>query len=396
MNIRKIGLRAAVVFVALLVVGVLYFRYGARPDPLPPESESAALLERGSHPMGVQELTLVDSSRTTRAHGDYPGAEARTLETTIWYPEDLLPRPGRDEDDELPLVIYSHGFMSNRSGGRYLAEHLASLGYIVASMDYPLTQGAAPDGPLIDDVANQPEDVSFLLDRFFEWHDEAGHLFEDSVDDDRVGVFGLSLGGLTSTLAAFHPRVGDRRIEAAVSIAGPTFMLAPRFFEHRDPAFMMVATDTDAIVDFDANAGLITEKAPGTILVRIENGSHVGFADLSGLLRFLDNPDGLGCRAIVQNVDEEGRWWTDIGTPEEGVVDPPGDSPLCEADPLPRVMNPLHQQRLTVLAVTAFFQSRFADDRWDRRGYNDYLTRTFPREFPEISVERGAPASWVR
>jgi len=396
MNIRKIGLRLGLVALALLVVGVLYFRYGARPDPLPPDSESAALLEPGSHTVGVRELTLVDSSRATQAYGDYPGSEVRTLETTIWYPDDLLPRPGRDEDDELPLVIYSHGFMSNRSGGTYLAEHLAGLGYIVAAMDYPLTQGAAPDGPLIDDVANQPQDVSFLLDRFFEWHDESGHLFEDSVDDDRVGVFGLSLGGLTSTLAAFHPRLGDRRIEVAVSIAGPTFMLAPRFFEQRDPAFMMVATDTDAIVDFDANAALVTEKAPGTILVRIEDGSHVGFADLSGILRFLDNPDALGCRAIVQNVEEERSWWTDIGSPEEGVLAEPRESPLCEADPLPRVMNPLHQQRLTVLAVTAFFQSEFADDRWDRRRYRDYLTRTFPREIPEVSVELGAPAYWVQ
>jgi len=105
MNMRKLALRIGLVVVALLLVGALYLRYGRRPPPLPENTESAALLEPGPHTVGVRELTLVDSTRSTQAYGDYPGAETRTLETTIWYPEDLLPRPGRDEDDELPLLV---------------------------------------------------------------------------------------------------------------------------------------------------------------------------------------------------------------------------------------------------------------------------------------------------
>ena len=50
------------------------------------------------------------------------------------------------------------------SGGAYLAEQLASLGYVVVAVDYPLTNGLAPGGPDVKDVVNQLADVSFLID----------------------------------------------------------------------------------------------------------------------------------------------------------------------------------------------------------------------------------------
>ena len=54
--------------------------------------------------------------------------------------------------------------------------------------------------------------------------------FAGGIDRDRIGAMGLSLGGLTTTLVAFHPTLGDPRIRAAVSIAGPSAMAfsAPR------------------------------------------------------------------------------------------------------------------------------------------------------------------------
>ena len=40
------------------------------------------------------------------------------------------------------------------------------------------------------------------------------------IDHDCVAAVGLSLGGLTSTLIAFHPTLRDPRVGVAVSIAG--------------------------------------------------------------------------------------------------------------------------------------------------------------------------------
>lgn len=385
--------KVALVMLAVVVVGVLYFRFGARPEPLPEGSESVQLLESGEHRVATWELTLVDSSRTSQAYAEFAGTPFRTLETTVWYPGDLVPPQGGAAARPLPLLVYSHGFMSNRAGGTYLAEHLASHGYIVAAMDHPLTHGGAPAGPLIDDVANQPGDVRFLVDRFLAWHLDEDHRFEGAVDQDRIGSFGLSLGGLTATLATFHPRFGDPRIDAAISIAGPTFMLSPGFFEHRDRPFMMIGGDIDAIVSYEANAAPILDKVPGALLVTIEDASHVGFADMARSLRFVDNPDAMGCTAITANVEEEDAWWTDLGSPEEGVLVQPPESPLCEIEPLPASMNPLRQQWLTLLAVTAFFESHFSEEPAERQRFHTYLTETFPSELEAVTVEEGGPAS---
>lgn len=378
-----IGLAVLVVLVA--VTG--YLRYGARPDPLSTDLLSAVRLAPGPHPVASRDVVLADSSRPTQAYGDFAGADARTLETTVWYPEDLLDEGSGPAAEPLPLLVYSHGFMSSRTGGAYLAEHLASHGHVVAAADHPLTSSDAPDGPHIRDVVHQPGDVGFLLDRFLEWHREPGHLFEGAVDERRIGVFGLSLGGLTATLAAFHPRLGDPRIDAAVSIAGPTFMLGPRFFRHRRLPFMMVAADDDAIVDYGTNARPVPQKVPGAVLVTLEGGSHTGFADPARFLRFLDNPDDLGCAAVTANLEGEDRWWEALGSPEEGIVSGPA-SVVCDAEELPEAMNPLHQQRLTVLVVSAFFRGLFDPGGHGARSvHRMYLTVLLPNELPEVSVE---------
>jgi predicted dienelactone hydrolase len=76
--------------------------------------------------------------------------------TTIWYPE--------NSDATHPLLIHSHGIVSSRSEAPYLAEHLASYGYVTAAADYPLTSGSTPGGANAGDVINQAADVSFLID----------------------------------------------------------------------------------------------------------------------------------------------------------------------------------------------------------------------------------------
>ena len=116
-------------------------------------------------------------------------------------------------------------------------------------MDYPLTNMNAPGGPLVKDVVNQADDISFLIDQFVSWDTDASNQFYERVDEQRIGVMGLSLGGMTSTLAAFHPRSADLRISAAVSIAGPVFVFGPAFYESRDIPFMMIASPIDAMID---------------------------------------------------------------------------------------------------------------------------------------------------
>ena len=142
--------------VLLLQTGCATFVQGLLPQGPSAGSESAQRLRHGPWDVERRDLRLVDDSRPTPANGAFPGAPARTLEASLW-----LPKKARGAR---PLVVYSHGFLSQRREGAYLAEHLASHGYLVASVDFPLSNGDAPGGPTVHDVAHQPGDVSFLID----------------------------------------------------------------------------------------------------------------------------------------------------------------------------------------------------------------------------------------
>ena len=255
--------------ISMLALGIVAAYLISAPAGPARGSASDLRLRSGPHAVRSQGHTLVDSSRATQANGDYAGAESRTLETTLWFPEDA--------GGAHPLVVYSHGFMSMRSEAARYAEHLAGHGLVVISADYPLTNFRAPGGPNIRDLASQPGDVAFLIDSVTGWTE--GQPFRGTIDAERIGVAGLSLGGLTSTLAAFHPTLRDPRISAAVSIAGPSAMFTRRFFETADVPFLMIAGDVDEIVDYASNAAPLPMKlAHGGALLTLAGGTHTGLA----------------------------------------------------------------------------------------------------------------------
>lgn len=377
-----------VFLLGLLVVGGGVAYVVTAPEKPAADSLSARWLEPGPSEVQVIETEFVDSSRATQPNNDFPGAPDRTLQASIWFPAGLnTPRP---------LVVYSHGFMSNRRGGLYLAEALSASGYIVVAADYPLTNGAAPGGPLVTDVANQPEDVSFLIDSVIALG-VSGEL-PVTVDTARIGVAGLSLGGLTSTLAGFHPRWRDPRIAAVVSIAGPAFMFRTPFFATNDVPFLMIAGTVDAIVEYQANAALIPDVAPTGELVTIAEGSHVGFAHIAEpMLRALDNPDSMGCDALLSAVTDQSadaatmgnappfNPWAALGTPDEG-IETQGEQPgLCTTVPLPSAIHPGRQHMITQLAVLGFFESEFAEGVQRSKEARELLTTHLARDFAEVT-----------
>ena len=129
--------------IAIVLAGLFGFGLGiawaaTSPAPLAADTTSAARLASGPFEVEQREWTWVDESRPMASNGNFEGAPARTFAVALWAPSDA---PGPH-----PLVVYSHGFMSNRHGGAYLARHLASHGYVVASLDYPLSHYGAPGG----------------------------------------------------------------------------------------------------------------------------------------------------------------------------------------------------------------------------------------------------------
>lgn len=349
------------------------------PEPFPGGSESAARLEPGPWSVGTLEENFVDSSRATDANGDFAGVPTRTLATSVWYP--------KGAEEPFPLLIFSHGFSSSRHNGAYIAKHLASHGYVVATPDYPLTNMGAPGGPYLGDVANQPADVSFLIDQLLAHSADYAHPLSGRVDGSRVGVAGISLGGLTSTLAGFHPQLGDSRIGAVISIAGPMTLFEPPFFADEGPPFLMLAGTADVLVPFALHAQPVPELIAGSLLLALREGSHTGFSGGMRFFRALPNPDVIGCYAVQRNIAEgEQAEWNGLLGPEQIGINYDAPAGLCEHERYPKAMNVLRQQMLARVIVTAFFDAHFAPTEQQRDAADRYLRDEIADELADVLV----------
>jgi len=356
------------------------------PKSTPSGKVSQAQIQQGPYPISVEPFTVEDSSRPTAVNGTFAGSATRELKGTIWFPApDLIQQPV-----SFPLVVYSHGFMSFHQEGAYLAEFLAGHGYVVVAVDYPLTNYFAPGNPTLSDVANQPADISFVIDKVLEKNVSADNQLFGLVDEYRIAVMGLSLGGMTTELVTFDPRMSDHRIKAAISIAGPSRMFTDRFFGFSQVPFMMIAGDQDAIVPYEQNAQPIRKHDPDSILVTLKGGSHAGFAGIASVLfRWVNNPDSFGCASIMKNIESNTHPFTALLSEEYGVIDAERGSLCKDSDNLPRAMRPAQQQMFTTLAVFSFLESLFNPDPLQRNQAAEFLLKTYPAENPEVSIDAG-------
>jgi predicted dienelactone hydrolase len=104
-----------------------------------------------------------------------------------------------------PVIVFSHGLGSIRTDLRYLAQHLASHGYVVAALEHPgsnethVKKALALQAPLLEaeEFLNRPKDISFVLDNLKLINDSAGVL-RGKLASDQVMVVGYSLGGATA------------------------------------------------------------------------------------------------------------------------------------------------------------------------------------------------------
>jgi dienelactone hydrolase len=375
---KVLGIIAAIAVIIGMVLAL-----GKQAPALDPSSASAKRLQPGSYSVTQYDEVIVDPSRPTQPNGDYAGADSRRLASTIWYP-DSMTKGG------FALIVHSHGFSSNRSGGEYLAQHLASLGYVVIAADFPLTHAMATGGPLVKDVINQPADVSFLIDTVLRHNIDPDHPLFAKVDPERIGLMGISLGGMTTTLAAYHPTMADTRVKAALSIAGPTDQFNAPFFQQRSPAFLMLAGTADALIPYQSNALPILKKIPNAQLLSITAGSHMGFVGSAGLLRWANHPDAIGCYMVMRNLETKGAeesWLDLLGTADQG-INYQSNNDACSQDPLPKALNPLRQQQITQLVVSSFFESQFATSSKTKSSANIYLQQVLPKEISDVKYSR--------
>jgi len=106
-----------------------------------------------------------------------------------------------------PLIVFSHGWGSVRTDLRYLAEHLASHGYVVAALEHPGSNFTAVNKAKKQQIEPQefldrPKDVSFIVDELEKLNQTANNPLQGKLATNNVMVVGYSFGGGTALALA--------------------------------------------------------------------------------------------------------------------------------------------------------------------------------------------------
>ena len=377
--LKIIGIGFVALLVLLVTVGGVALVLTSPERPAEGTASRTWLDDRG-YPVDQIDLVLVDESRPTSENRGVPGKPERTFPLTVWYP--------RDVEGRLPLIVHSHGILSSRSELEYAAAHLAGLGYIVAAPDYPLTSGSTEGGANALDVVNQPADISFLIDSLLAWPDDE-RPFAAEPDPERIGLSGYSLGGLTSYLTTYHPRWRDPRVRATAAIAGPSTGFTTQFFSNSDAQLLSIAGTADALIEYASNGATMLERAPDSSLLVIDGGSHLGFAGISDpAFRLMDNPDGIACNAVLDVLDDQSNVdYGLFGEMNDGVNTELASPEICGDMPPPSAIHPGRQIMITLIALSSFFESVFAEDPMRRQQAWEQLSVHLRADFAESSFE---------
>eukprot|EP00913_Durusdinium_trenchii_P027017 g25352.t1 len=158
-------------------------------------------------PVGVRKISVVtqDSSRPLAVTVWYPaaaaaGTPAATAQERIFE----IPPASANADiraGRFPLVLLSHGSGSRAEGMAWIAVKLAQAGFVVAGPNHPGTTSGDSTPAATPKIWERTSDLSVLIGAF-----SRDRRWQASIDHNRIGVLGFSLGGSTALeLAGARP-----------------------------------------------------------------------------------------------------------------------------------------------------------------------------------------------
>lgn len=221
----------------------------------------------------------------------------------------------------LPVVLYSPPSGGDREVNTVLVQELASRGYLVATIDHTYSDDEVefPDGRVVqrtlpaaqtlqqraDEVPERDKDARFVLDELTaieQGHnpDADHHRLPDglrgSLDLDRVGMFGHSLGGATTAATMLD----DPRITAGINMDGTLF--DPVATTGLNRPFMLLASA--AKTGENPSWGPFRNASTGWKReFRLQGSLHFSYSDAEALFPQFMPPDQL--QAIIGTIDPQ-------------------------------------------------------------------------------------------
>lgn len=176
---------------------------------------------------------------------EFPGP--RVLQVSVRFP--VVPpavaaaRPG---GVRLPLVVFAPGYRQCDAVYNHLLRQWASAGYVVAAVEFPLTNCnvAAPDE---SDLSNQPADMAYAIRRLLALSAQPQGRLAGLISPTRIAIAGHSDGGDTVAAMAAASCCQDRKVRAAIVLAGAEWAPLPgHWFSRRTPPMLFVQGTADS------------------------------------------------------------------------------------------------------------------------------------------------------
>lgn len=295
------GLLVATVAVAsgaLLVVGLAVGSPAAARDA---SAEPGGAADRGAEPgapaepaigtsygVGRRDVTFVDPSRPTDAvpAEGIAARPDRTLETVVLYPT-VAAEAGPTTSDvrrvpvaaegPFPLVVFSHGNGSSPDAYVPLVEPVVRAGYVVVLPAFPLTSLSSAS---LGDSANQPADVSFVIDQVVGLSEQPDGWLSERVDAEHIAAAGHSLGAVTTIALTYDPCCIDPRVDAALAVSGIGVPSAAGALDDPPPTpLLLVHGEEDDVVPATGSDDLFARSTGPAYYLRLTDGDHtsIGF-----------------------------------------------------------------------------------------------------------------------
>ena len=190
----------------------------ARATRLSNFSQLPDLRLQGSFTWEKRTITLNDRSRD------------RIFPVDIYLP---VARQLHSQNTPRPVIVISHGLGSDRKSFEYLAQHLASYGFVIAVPEHPgsdakqlqaLVSGRADEVTSPREFIDRPLDVKYLLDELTRLSQSEPE-FQGRLNLQQVGVIGQSFGGYT-VLALAGAKLNFQQLQTNCSASEDSLNLA--------------------------------------------------------------------------------------------------------------------------------------------------------------------------
>ncbi len=315
----------------------------------------------GDHQVEIGEFTWVDENRTD-PYSD--AGENRALTVKFWYPK---------EEGSYPLVVFSHGAFGVIDSNYSTCMELASNGYVVASIGHPyhamfvkdvngkttyadmdfvksVYTGSGDYDPEAEQkvyensrewMALRTADENFVLDTILEMAGQEESYPFSLIDQEKIGLFGHSMGGASSV------QLGRERtdIDAVIDLEG-TMLGEYNGFEngietYREEPYPVPLLDVnskriydamdkmkeelaDTVPDWQYVNFYVGEHAADYRAVVFRDAGHLNFTDLPLISPVLAKILGVGkvdAKECIENVNQTVLTFFDYYLKNEGELD---------------------------------------------------------------------------